>query len=197
MSLGAPVAPFGSRHTDHAILQRAWWQLLLLGVISVVAGLLAISATVVATLASVMFFGVLLLIAGVTEVIHALLVRRASSFALHLLAAAMYLIAGVFMIEDPVRAATVLTLLMAASFLVGGVLRIVFALAVQFPSWSWVLLNGVIDVLLGIMIFNRWPEDTLWVIGLFVGIDLLLHGWTWIILGLNLRTFEPAPADRA
>jgi uncharacterized membrane protein HdeD (DUF308 family) len=196
MSLGATAAPLGPAHNDHAILHRAWWQLLVLGVISVLVGMLAISSSVVATMASVMVFGVLLLIAGVTEIIHAFLVRRASSFALHLLAAAMYLIGGVFMLEDPVRAATVLTLLMAASFFVGGVLRIVFALAMHFPSWGWVLLNGAVDLVLGIMIFNRWPYDTLWVIGLFVGIDLLFHGWTWIILGLNLRTFEPAPSAK-
>ncbi len=194
MTVDASASTAGRTHSDHAILHPARWQLVLLGVICVLAGLLAIGSSVVATLASVMVFGVLLLIAGVTEIVHAFLVRRASSFALHLLAAAMYLIAGVFMLEDPVRAATVLTLLMAASFFVGGVLRIVFALAMQFPSWGWVLLNGVIDLLLGIMIFNRWPYDTLWVIGLFVGIDLLFHGWTWIILGLSLRTYEAPPS---
>jgi uncharacterized membrane protein HdeD (DUF308 family) len=150
-------------------------------------GFLAMSASVIATMASVFVFGILLIAAGITEVIHAILVRNWRGFALHLLAAVMYLLVGVFVLEDPVQAAAVLTLLFAASFLVGGVLRVVFALVEHFPSWSWVLLSGLVDILLGVMIFNRWPGSSLWVIGLFVGIDLLFHGWSSIILGLTVR----------
>jgi uncharacterized membrane protein HdeD (DUF308 family) len=96
-------------------------------------------------------------------------------------------------LEDPIEAARVITLIMAASFLVGGALRLVFALVERFPAWQCVVFNGLVDVVLGIMILNRWPESSLWVIGLFVGIDLLLHGWTWIMLALNLRSI-PTPA---
>ena len=135
---------------------------------------------------------VLLLVAGVTEVIHAIMVRNWRGFALHLLTAGLYLIVGLFMIEDPVRAATVLTLLIMASFFVGGVLRVIFSLAVRFPAWPWVLLNGVVDLILGVLILNDWPESSLWVIGLFVGIDLLFHGWSWVILALTARTYSAA-----
>lgn len=180
-----------STHEEQASLQRVWWQLLILGIVAFGAGLFAISATFVATMASVLALGVLLLVSGITEVLHALLRRHGRSFALHLLAAAMYLIVGVFILEDPVQAAKVLTLLLAASFFVGGVLRILFAASVRFPSWQWVLVTGVVDLLLGLMIFNRWPDDSLWVLGLFIGIDLLFHGWTWIILALTVRNFTP------
>ena len=148
-----------------------------------------------ATLASVVVFGVLLLIAGITEVIHAVMVRNLKGFALHLLSAALYLIVVLFMLEDPVRAAAVLTLLLAASFLVGGVLRIIFSLAMRFHAWPWVLLNGAVDLVLGLLILNGWPATSLWVIGLFVGIDLVLHGWSWVILALNVRTFSAALPD--
>jgi uncharacterized membrane protein HdeD (DUF308 family) len=139
-------------------------------------------------MASVVVFGVLLLIEGITEVIHAVMVRNWRGSALHLLSAALYLIVGLFMLEDPVRAATVLTLLLTASFFVGGLLRIVFSLVVQFPAWPWVLLNGVVDLILGVFLWSRWPETSLWVIGLLVGIELLMHGWSWIILALTVRT---------
>jgi uncharacterized membrane protein HdeD (DUF308 family) len=166
-----------------------------LGLVSIFIGLVAIGSTFIATLASVLVFGVLLLIAGITEVVHAVMVRNLKGFALHLLAAALYLIAGLFMLEDPVRAATVITLLLAASFLVGGVLRIIFSLVSRFHSWPWVLLNGVVDLVLGFLILNGWPDSSLWVIGLFVGIDLLFHGWSWVILALTVRTAsEAAPA---
>jgi uncharacterized membrane protein HdeD (DUF308 family) len=177
---------------ERAALGRQWWVYLALGVISVIVGMLAISSTFVATLVSVRVFGWLLLFAGITEVVHAVMVRNMRGFALHLLAAALYLIVGLFMLEDPVRAATVLTLLIAAAFFVGGILRVIFSVAVRFPAWSWVLFNGVVDLVLGVLILNGWPESSLWVIGLFVGIDLLLHGWSWVILSLTARTYTAA-----
>src|SRR5262245_64310084 len=179
------AAPQDERPT----LGRHWWLYLALGVLSVVVGSLAISSNFIATLLSVRVFGWLLLIAGISEVVHAIMVRQLRGFALHLLAAALYLLTGLFMLEDPVRAAAVLTLLLAAGFIVGGFLRVVFSLVVRFPAWPWVLLNGVVDLLLGILILNEWLESSLWVIGLFLGIDLLFHGWSWVILALTARTY--------
>jgi uncharacterized membrane protein HdeD (DUF308 family) len=195
MTVDTLTSPAVTTPNERDILHRVWWQLLVLGVISVILGLLAISATVIATMASVMVFGILLVVAGITEIIHSFVARSGRSFALHVLAAVLYLFAGVFIIEDPVQAAVVLTLFLAAAFFVGGVMRVIFAFSLDSPARSWVLLNGVIDVLLGIMIFNRWPDASLWVIGLFVGIDLLFHGWTWIVLGWTLRRHQvSAPA---
>jgi uncharacterized membrane protein HdeD (DUF308 family) len=184
------AAPQDERPT----LGRHWWLHVALGLLSVVVGFLAISSKFIATLLSVRVFGWLLLIAGITEVFHALMVRQLRAFALHLLAAVLYLLTGLFMLEDPVRAAAVLTLLLAASFLVGGFLRVVFSLAVRFPAWSWVLLNGMVDLLLGVLIWNGWPETSLWVIGLFVGIDLIFHGFGWMMLGLGVRKYRVAPS---
>jgi uncharacterized membrane protein HdeD (DUF308 family) len=193
MSLPLSTYAAAAQQEERAILRPLWWLFLLLGLVSVIVGFLAISSAFVATMASVMIFGILLLVAAITEVIHAVMVRNLKGFALHLLAAALYGIAGLFMIEDPVRAATVLTLLLAASFLVGGVLRIIFSLVGQFSAWGWVLLNGVVDVILGILLLSGWPETSLWVIGLFVGIDLIFHGWAWVVLALTVRTASAPP----
>jgi uncharacterized membrane protein HdeD (DUF308 family) len=179
-------------HEERAHLSQVWWVLLAMGLLSIFVGFVAIGSTFVATLATVQVFGILLIVAGVAEVIHAIMVRNAKGFALHLLAAALYLIVGLFMLEDTTQAAKVLTLLLAASFLVGGTLRIVFSLATRFLGWQWVLLNGIINLVLGVMILNEWPESSLWVIGLFVGIDLLFNGWSWVFLAMGLRSFKPA-----
>jgi uncharacterized membrane protein HdeD (DUF308 family) len=187
MSVGIPATSVNNDERES--LRAQWWLFLVLGLVSVIVGFIALSSAFASTMASVMVFGVLLMIAGVAEVIHAVMVRKLSGFALHLLAAALYLLVGLFMLEDPIQAAAVLTLLLAASFLVGGVLRIVFSLAVRFPAWPWVVFNGVVDLLLGVFILNRWPESSLWVIGLFIGVDLIVHGWSWVILALSVRTF--------
>ena len=70
--------------------------------------------------------------------------------------------------------------------------RIVAALSYRFASWGWPLLSGVIDVILGVLIWQEWPASALWVIGLFVGINLLFRGFNWIALGLALRSL-PRP----
>lgn len=176
---------------ERAQLQRNWWLFVLLGLVSIVVGFIALSCYFTATLASIFVFGWLLIVAGIAEAVHAILVRNGRAFALHLLAAALYLFTGFFMLEDPVRAAAVITLLLAASFLVGGVLRIIFSLTTQHHGWGWVFFNGIVNVVLGVLIWREWPSSALWVIGLFVAIDLLINGWTWVFVGLGLKA---APA---
>jgi uncharacterized membrane protein HdeD (DUF308 family) len=186
------ASPAAMLDEERARLRHGRWVFFGLGLVSVIVGLLAISSVFIATLASVVYFGVLLMISGAAEVIHSVMVRNLRGFAMHMLAAALYLLAGLFMLEDPARAAVVLTLLLAAMFFVGGVLRVIFAIVERFPAWQWVLFNGVIDLILGVLIWNGWPESGLWVIGLFVGIDLLIHGWSWVILALTVPAPEAA-----
>jgi uncharacterized membrane protein HdeD (DUF308 family) len=189
MSLPFPpsaAAPYDERTS----LRSRWWLFFMFGMVSVFVGLMAIGSPHVITSKSVAIIGVLMLVVGTTEVIHAVMVRNLKSFAIHLLSATLYLIFGVFLLEGPVQAVAVLTLLLAASFFVGGLLRIIFSLIEQFPAWRWVMLHGVVDLFLGVLIWSGWPESSLWVIGLFIGIDLLFHGWSWIILSLSARTYK-------
>jgi uncharacterized membrane protein HdeD (DUF308 family) len=76
---------------------------------------------------------------------------------------------------------------------VGGLLRIIFSLLVRFPAWPWVLVHGAVDLILGVLIFNSWPDSSLLIIGLFIGIDLIFHGWSWVILALTVRTSNATP----
>jgi uncharacterized membrane protein HdeD (DUF308 family) len=105
-----------------------------------------------------------------------------------LLAGVLYLIVGVFMIDNPVETAVGVTLLVAAGLLVGGILRIVLSLVERFDGWGWALLNGIVSLLLGAAIWRQWPLSGLWVIGLFMGIEMLFSGLSWMMLGLGLRS---------
>lgn len=192
MSLATPTVP--SQGDEREMLRGNWGLFLIFGLVSIIAGFMAISSTFVATMATVTVFGVLLLIAGATEVVHAVMVRNLKGFALHLLSAALYLLVGLFMLEDPLHTALILTLILAASFLVGGLLRVIFAFTTQPHGWQWVALNGGVDLVLGVMIWNRWPESSLWVIGLFVGIDLLMHGWSLVFLALTVKNYQATQA---
>jgi uncharacterized membrane protein HdeD (DUF308 family) len=103
-------------------------------------------------------------------------------------------VAGMFLIDSPVAAALGLTLIIAAYLMVGGILRIVLAVVERFHSWGWVLLNGVVSLVLGVSIWRQWPLSGLWVIGLFVGIEMLFSGLAWLMLGMGVRSI-PRPAQ--
>jgi uncharacterized membrane protein HdeD (DUF308 family) len=96
-------------------------------------------------------------------------------------------------VANPVATAETLTLLIALLLMFGGIFRIVAALAVQFPHWGWLVLHGAVNLLLGIAIWRQWPWSGLWVIGLFVGIDLIFNGWSLVMLALAAKKL-PVPA---
>jgi uncharacterized membrane protein HdeD (DUF308 family) len=68
-----------------------------------------------------------------------------------------------------------------------GLFRIVTAISVRYPNWGWMLLNGVVSLVLGIMIWRQWPLSGLWVIGLFVGIQMIFNGWSFVMLAVAAK----------
>jgi uncharacterized membrane protein HdeD (DUF308 family) len=168
-------------------IRKHWVAALILGIVLVLLGTFAFVCTYTAAMLTVLYLGVVLLVASGVQLVEGILGRGVGNFFLHLLVAVLYFIAGVFLIEHPGRSVAGLTLVIAAVLFVEGVLRIAVALAERRHGWGWVLLNGVISLVLGIMIWRQWPESSLWVIGLFVGIDLLFNGWSLIMLALALR----------
>jgi uncharacterized membrane protein HdeD (DUF308 family) len=180
-----PLLPAGMER-----IRKHWVVALLLGIVLVVLGMFSIACTTTTawvTFVTVYFLGVVLLVASGVQLAEGILGRGVGNFFLHLLVAVLYFIAGLLVIEHPGRSVAGLTLLIAAVLIVEGILRIVVSLAERSHGWVWVLLNGVISLVLGVMIWRQWPESSLWVIGLFVGIDLLFNGWSLIMLALALR----------
>ena len=107
---------------------------------------------------------------------------------LHMLIGVLYSIVGFMIIETtPVQGLILVTKLIAIFLIITGLFRIVAALALRFQDWGWVLLNGAVTLLLGLIINRQLPEAALWVIGLFVGIEMIFNGWAWIMLSLGLR----------
>ena len=86
-----------------------------------------------------------------------------------------------------------LTLMLAGFFVIAGGFRIVTALVEKYPQWGWALVNGIVTLLLGLIIFRAFrqlpeePERVFWIIGLLVGLELLFNGWTWIMLSLAIK----------
>jgi uncharacterized membrane protein HdeD (DUF308 family) len=165
-------------------LGRNWGWFVALGVLLIIVGTMAIGASMMATLATVLVFGTLLLIGGGMQVVGAFFSRQWRGFFLGVLTGLLYLIVGMLMVSNPLEAAAGLTLVAAVFLMIGGTVRIVVALSERFESWGWVLLHGVITAALGVLIWRQWPVSGLWAIGLFVGIEMLFSGWSWLMLGL-------------
>jgi uncharacterized membrane protein HdeD (DUF308 family) len=169
-------------------LRAKWGWIVALGVIYLIAGFIALGSVLLATVVSVFLVGIMMLIAGVAEIINAFQVKTWGKFLLWLLLGALYVIAGFVTFQNPLLAAALLTLILGISLLVSGFMRIFLAFSMKEGTpWIWIVLSGVITVLLGGVILARWPVSSLYVLGLFLGIDLIFAGAGWIGLGLGLR----------
>jgi uncharacterized membrane protein HdeD (DUF308 family) len=183
--------------TGSGELRRSWGWYLVFGIALIIIGTIALGSALLMTIASVFFFGWLLIVGGVMEIVHAFWHKRWAGFFLDLLTGILYVVAGWMIMSNPKESALLLTLVIAMFLVFEGVFRIVAALAVRYPHWGWLLLNGVISLLLGVMIWRQWPYSGLWVIGLFVGIEMLLNGWSLVMLSLAGRNLpEEASAAR-
>jgi uncharacterized membrane protein HdeD (DUF308 family) len=185
MSSGFPYFMSGAAE-DH--LRRQWGWFLFLGVCLILAGVFAISYPGIATITTVEVFGFLLLFGAGVEVASAIWAARWGGFFLHLLGGLLYLFLGTLLIERPGLGAAGYTLILAVFFVASGLVRLVFSLTHQFHGWGWMFLSGLVTFVLGIMIWREWPVAAIWVIGTFVGIDLIFIGWSWVMLGLAMRS---------
>ena len=182
--------PADVQHLDVQItkeLASQWLWFLLFGVALAVLGIAAVARSVTATFVSMQFFGWLLLIAAAVELIAAVSVGHWAGFFQHVVAAILYGVLGVIFVARPIVTAEVLTFVMALFFLVGGIFHIVGAAVLGYAGWGWNIVDGAITVILGLMILAQWPASGLWVIGLFIGIDLLFYGLAWIAIALAVR----------
>jgi uncharacterized membrane protein HdeD (DUF308 family) len=184
--------PGGGLRHERAALGGNWLWFVILGIALIVLGFIALSAVVVTSLAAAVVIGALMLVGGVVEIIGVAWCRGWSGFFLHLMSGLLSIVIGGLFIKAPFDALLAMTLLLACLLTVGGVFKIIAALTYRFAAWGWPLLSGLIDLILGVLIWGEWPGSALWVIGMFVGISLIFRGVNWIGLGLLLRTPTPS-----
>lgn len=170
-----------------------WSSFLILGIILVLLGILAIIGANYATLTSIIFFGVLLAIGGILQIIYSFWGRKGQGFAPTLLAGLFYAIVGLVFITHPTASAIAITLLLAAFYSVSGIFKIIVSLTRPVIQWEWLLFSGIVSFALGMFIWAEWPTIGLWLIGLFIGIDLIFVGWFWIMLGMVAKKLSKQP----
>jgi len=166
---------------------KSGW-ILALGFIYMLAGFIALGSVVLATVATVFVVGVMMLVAGAAQVVNAFQLKSWGKFLVWLLLGALYIAAGFFTFENPLLAAALLTILLGVSLAFSGAMRIFLAFSMRREApWIWVGVSGVITLLLGVIILAHWPVSGLYVLGVFLGIDLIVAGAGWIGIGLGLK----------
>ncbi len=179
------------------VLRAKWGWIIALGTVYLLAGLIALYSVATATVASVFVVGIMMLIAGVAEVINAFQMKSWGKFLLWILLGVLYIVAGFVTFENPLLAAALLTLILGAALVASGIMRIILAFSMrEGTSWIGVAFSGVITLLLGLVILAHWPVSGLYVLGLFLGIDLVFAGVSWIGIGLTLKAERNLPSRR-
>lgn len=172
-------------------IRAKWGWFVGLGIVMVLAGLIALgSAYTMAfgTLLSVYYIGAMMAVGGVAQIIQAFQVKGWGAFSFWLLDGLLYLAAGVLAFLHPMMAAAVLTLLLGVSLIVGGLFKLFAAFKVRpAAGWGWLAISAVIAILLGIEVTVQWPVNSMWILGLFLGVGLVFNGITTLMFGLRIK----------
>ncbi|NCC27854.1 MAG: HdeD family acid-resistance protein [Gammaproteobacteria bacterium] len=177
-----------SQHPLFGDLSRNWGWLLAFGILSIILGTVGMGMTFGLTLVSVVFFGALLIVGGTFQLVDAFKCQGWKGALWHILIALLYIAGGLLIVVDPVLASETLTLALAGVLIAVGVSRAIMALQHRGQSgWGWLVLSGLISIALGAMIIAKWPMSGMWVIGLFVAIELIFNGWAYLFVALAAR----------
>jgi uncharacterized membrane protein HdeD (DUF308 family) len=188
MTSATDTHPSPSRSLALQPSRTKWGWIVALGVVYVIVGLVALGSVATATAASVLLVGAMMVVAGIAEVFNAFQIRTWGKFALWLLLGALYIFAGITTFQNPLLAAVLLTFLLGLALVASGAMRLILAFGMK-ESTPWILVafSGAVTLLLGLVILARWPVSSVYVLGLFLGIDLVIAGASWIGIGLDLR----------
>lgn len=172
-------------------IRENWQWFLAFGLSLVFLGMIAVGAATFTTFLSIYLIGILLLAGGIAKVIYSFWSKDWGGFFISLLVGLLYAVTGGIFLARPIQSAAGLTLLIGSLFVVSGSFKIVSSLVARFANWGWLLFSGIISLVLGVLVLSEWPEASLWIIGLFVGIDMIIYGWTWVILSIRARHIRP------
>lgn len=181
-----------SEHSDletiRASIYKSRIPLMMMGIALIVTGAIAIAYPLAAAVVLKIMLGWILLIAGFSQLIFAFSTTRWTDFFLELLIGLLFVVVGSWLAFFPLAGIVTLTLLIAVTFIVQGVLEVISAFRYRpLDGWMWVLFAGIVAIGVGLMILGRFPSSAEWAIGLLVGINLIASGIAYMGLAMSVR----------
>ncbi|HZZ72268.1 MAG TPA: DUF308 domain-containing protein [Pirellulales bacterium] len=186
-------------HAELKHLRSGWCWLLCFGILLIVCGTVAVvvpAATLRASILVMIVLGTVLMISGLATIVTGIWAGRWSGLLPQLLCGILYLVAGYMISDAPLRSAAMAAAFFAALFVLLGAFRILTSLLIRYPFWGWSLLNGIITLLCGIIIYRHFARSAIWVVGLLVGLEMIFHGWNWVMIALAIRNMPETIEER-
>ncbi|MDG6095280.1 HdeD family acid-resistance protein [Acetobacter sp. AN02] len=179
--------------TGHA---KQWGLFVGLGITSVILGIIAWIDAISVTLASTVVIGVVVLIAGVVQCVHAFSVRQWGGFLFSLIGGILYALCGVLIVKEPVTGSVIITVLISLCLIIGGLSRCFIAFRFNnLPGWWIGLLSGLTAIFIGIALYMTLPWSGLWLIGIMISCELIIAGISWIQTGFAMRRGQIPPSS--
>ncbi|MGD9658967.1 MAG: HdeD family acid-resistance protein [Methylocystis sp.] len=176
----------GATHLHH--LRRKWGWIVALGALMLIGGLFALYNVATATIVTVIYVGAAMLVAGAMEIITAVQIRPWGRALLWGVIGIITILAGFFTFQHPWLAAVSLTALIGVALIVAGLFKLILAWHIRdVGPWGLIAFSGVISVVLGGMIMAEWPMSGLYILGLFLAVNLIFEGVSWITVGLSAK----------
>lgn len=181
-------------------VREDWWLFLILGIMLAILGMVALSAPIMTAIAVTSVLGLVLIVGGILHAVHAFALDGVWTVILGLALALLYIVVGFLLLRNPVAGAVTLTLLLAIYFFVSGIVKIAESAQRQYHVlgvWGWYLFSGIVSLILGVLIWSGWPSSAAWAIGLLLGIDLIVTGFSLIAFGVTVHAVHVPPAQPA
>ncbi len=179
---------FGLDTPSVATVRDKWGWFLALGILLLILGFLALANLLVATVASVFYIGMMMLTGGIAYLVHAFQVKGWDHILFWAASGILYTIAGLLAFWNPALTAAIVTFFIAMALIVAGIFRLWIGLKMRPMRGSgWFIFGGVITGLAGLVIAFGWPVNSLWILGLFLAIDLTIQGWALIAVALAAK----------
>lgn len=175
-------------------IKKATSWMIVLSIALMMIGFLAVLSPVFASAFFTAVMGWFALISGGVMIVQSFVSQPVRGFWLNLIIGIFYAVAGVYILLNLAAAVAVLTLTFGILFITEGIFSIIMGITRRAGlRMAWlVVVNGVVTLLLGILVLNRWPVSALWLIGLYVGISLLFSGMALLASALDARRTLPA-----
>jgi uncharacterized membrane protein HdeD (DUF308 family) len=184
--------------TPSDVVRQASTASILWGILLIIFGIVAVGSPFLAAVAVNVLLAWLIILAGAVHLMLAFRAHGAGSLIWKLLVGLAYVFFGGYLLMHPVVGVASLTLVLASLFLVEGVLDIVLFFSMRLMQGaSWVLIDGIITLLLGVMIYMQWPSSAAWAIGTLVGVSMIISGFTRVMLSLAVRKATSAISTAA
>lgn len=181
-----PNTPIDTVPSFVAAISRGRRWVIAIGVMMIIAGIAAIAFPLAGGLTITLITGCTLMLGGIATAAGGFSLPNWQGKIPVLLIGVLWLGAGLYLLMRPMEGLFALTIVVAVVFVIEGILKVGSAFLLRpFFGWGWVLFDGIIALVLGVMLMAQFPSSALWALGVLVGINILISGWSLVMLATS------------